>query len=100
VDVDENSEATLIHDYTRHQNTQQLFIMNLEGTENPLFVVRFLFWCILFFYRFMVFQVCNSMKMNFCIGFGDGAGLLLQVSWLLNEECRSHCESLDGGKES
>jgi hypothetical protein len=36
-----------------------------------------------------VFEVCNSMKMSFCVGFGDGAGLLLQWGWLLNEECRS-----------
>jgi hypothetical protein len=43
---------------------------------------------------FMVFEVCNSMKMNFCLGFGDGVGLLLQVSWLLNEKCRSHCREI------
>ncbi len=39
-------------------------------------------------------EVCNSMKMNFCVGFGDGAGLLLQVSWLLNEKCRSCCKEI------
>jgi hypothetical protein len=55
----------------------------------------FLFVC-----RFMVFEVCNSMKMNFCVGFGDGVSLLLQVNWLLNEECGSRCKSLDGGRES
>jgi hypothetical protein len=49
MDVDENNEATLIHDYTRHQNTQQLFIMNLEGTKNPLFVVRFSILVFFFF---------------------------------------------------
>jgi hypothetical protein len=48
----------------------------------------------------MVFQVCNSIKMSFYIGFGGGAGLLLQMSWLLNEECGSHYESLGGGRES
>jgi hypothetical protein len=48
----------------------------------------------------MVFEVCNSMKMNLCIGFGDGVGLLLQMSWLLKEECTSHCGSLDGGRKS
>jgi hypothetical protein len=48
----------------------------------------------LFVYKFMVFEVCNSMKMNFCVGFGDGVGLLLQVNWLLNEECRSRCEEI------
>jgi hypothetical protein len=48
----------------------------------------------------MVFEVCNSMKMNLCIGFGDGVGLLLQMSWLLKEECGSHCGSLDGGRKS
>jgi len=37
----------------------------------------------------MVFEVYNSMKMNFCVGFGDGMGLLLQWGWLLNEECGS-----------
>jgi hypothetical protein len=40
------------------------------------------------------------MKMNLCIGFGDGVGLLLQMSWLLKEECGSHCGSLDGGRKS
>ncbi len=38
-----------------------------------------------------MFEVCNSMKMSFCLGFDDGMGLLLQVSWVLNEECISHC---------
>ncbi len=33
-----------------------------------------------------MFEVNNSMKMNFYIGFGDGVGLLLQVSWLSNED--------------
>jgi len=36
-----------------------------------------------------VFEVCNSMKMNFCIGFSDGMGLSLQLGWLLNEGCKS-----------
>jgi hypothetical protein len=43
VDVDEKKEATLIHDDIRCQDTEQLFIMNLEGAKNPLFVV--LFFC-------------------------------------------------------
>jgi len=100
VDVDEKKEATLIHDDIRCQDTEQLFIMNLEGAKNPLFVVRFSVLVFLFVCRFLVFEVCNSMKMNFCVGFGDGISLLLQVNWLLNEECRSRCESLDGGRES
>jgi hypothetical protein len=29
------------------------------------------------------------MKMNFWVGFGDGMGLLLELGWLLNEECES-----------
>jgi hypothetical protein len=37
----------------------------------------------------MVFEVYYSMKMNFSVDFGDGVGLLLQLSWLLNEECTS-----------
>jgi hypothetical protein len=55
----------------------------------------------------MVFEVCNSMKMNLCVGFGDGVGLLLQMSWLLKEGCGSHCgkfgwrkEELKGYKEN
>ncbi len=28
------------------------------------------------------------MEMNFWVGFGDGVGLLLQLGWLLNEECK------------
>jgi len=51
-----------------------------------------MFCCVLFVYKFMVFEVCNLMKMNFYIGFGDRVGLLLKVSWLLNEECKSCCE--------
>jgi hypothetical protein len=43
---------------------------------------------------FMVFEVYNSMKMSFCLGFSDGVGLLLQVSWVLNEECISHCREI------
>ncbi len=49
----------------------------------------FLFWYVLFVCRFMVFEVHNSMKMNFCVGFSDGTGLLLQWGWFLNEECGS-----------
>jgi hypothetical protein len=61
----------------------------------------YLFWCVLFVCKFMVFEVCNSMKMNLCFGFGDGVGLLLQMSWLLKKEvCESRCGSLDGGRKS
>jgi len=52
------------------------------------------FWCVLFVYMFMVFEVCNTMEMNFLIGFGDGVGLLLPLGWLLNEPCRSRCTRL------
>jgi hypothetical protein len=90
MDVDEKRKITLIHNYTRCQDTGQLFIMNFEGIENPMFVVRFFALVCFVVCRFMVFEVYNSMKMNFCVAFGDGMGLLLQWGWLLNEECRSH----------
>jgi hypothetical protein len=96
MDVDEKREATLIHDDTRHQNTRQLFIMNFEGAESPMSVVHL---CVLFVCRFMVFEFCNSMKMNFCIGFSDGMGLLLQLGWLLNEGCESCSGRLVGARD-
>jgi hypothetical protein len=69
------------------------------GTESLMFVVRFFFWCVLFVCKLMVFQVCNSIEMNFWIGFGDGAGLLLQLGWLLNEECGSRSWRLVGARD-
>jgi hypothetical protein len=48
------------------------------------------------FAGFVIFEVCNSMEMNFRIGFGDGAGLLLPLGWLFNEPCRSCCTRLVG----
>ncbi len=59
-----------------------------------LFVSKF--GCVLFICKFMVFEVCNSMEMSFWVGLGDGASLLLQLGWLLNEECRSHSWKLVG----
>jgi hypothetical protein len=41
MDVDEKRKETLIHNYTRRQNTKQLFIMNFEGIENPMSIVHF-----------------------------------------------------------
>jgi hypothetical protein len=68
----------------------------LKGPQKNLFVV-----CLFVLVCFVCLQVCNSMKMNLCFGFGDGVGLLLQMSWLLKKEvCESRCGSLDGGRKS
>ncbi len=48
MDVDEKKKTTLIHNYTRCQDTGQLFITNFEGTENPMFVVGFFFVLVCF----------------------------------------------------
>jgi hypothetical protein len=84
--MDERKEATLIHDGRRHQDMGHLFIMNFEGTKILISIVCFYVWVCFFVWRFMVFEVCNSMEMSFEIGFGDGTGLLLQLGWLLNEK--------------
>jgi hypothetical protein len=67
--------------------------MNFEGTKSLMSIVCL---CVLFVYMFMVFEVCNSMEMNFWISFGDGACLLLSLGWLLNEPCKSRCTRLVG----
>jgi hypothetical protein len=47
----------------------------------------------------MVFEDCNSMEMSLRVGFCDGVGLLLQLGWLLNEECKPCNEGLVGVRD-
>jgi hypothetical protein len=65
LDLDERKEVTLIHNGKIHQDTGQLFIMNSEGTKVRCLLFVFVFGCVLFVCKFMVFEVYNSMEMNF-----------------------------------
>ncbi len=65
MDVDERREATLIHDDTRCQDIGELFIMRLWALKVQCLLFIFVFWCVLFVCRFMVFEVCKSMEMSF-----------------------------------
>jgi hypothetical protein len=55
----------------------------LRALKVQCLVFIYVFGYVLFICRFMVFEVCNFMEMNFWVG------LLLELGWLLNEECRS-----------
>ncbi len=46
-----------------------------------------------------MFEDCNSMEMSLRVGFCDGVGLLLQLGWLLNEECKPCNEGLVGVRD-
>jgi hypothetical protein len=77
VDVDERREATLImmtQDAKIQDNCSHEFLC-APKVLCLLFV--YVFGCVLFHCRFMVFEVCNSMEMSLLVGFGDGTGLLL-----------------------
>ncbi len=75
-----------------HKTSKYWIVVHHEFWKVPkiyclLFV--YLFWCVLFVCKFMVFEVCNSMKMmNLCVGFGGVVSLLLQMSSLFEGRMR------------
>jgi hypothetical protein len=55
--------------------------MSFMDAESLMSIVHFYGLLCFVCYKFMVFEVCNSMEMNFWVGFSDGVDLLLQLSW-------------------
>jgi hypothetical protein len=72
--------------------------MNFEAVESLMSIVCFyVLACFLCLQVYGVWSLqFNSMEMSFWVGFGDGAGLLPPLGWLLNEPCRSRCTRLVG----